>query len=390
MRRLQTDFVQQQILRQFCWTMNRLSFIVMLWVLAGCATRKNIISAKIQVRFISAYRIPFGQQFNGTTVGGLSGIDFDPSSGKYYIICDDGSKINPARFYTANIKLSDRGIDTVSFLNVTTLLQPDGSLFARGVVDPEAARYDAASRQLFWSSEGIKELNGGKYILKDPFIRVANMQGHFSDSFLLPSNLRMSSTERGPRNNGSFEGLAFSGDHTILYASVEEPLYEDGSKAGAGDSSAMVRIVSFDVKTKSPLAQYAYQIDPVAYPATPAQAFKINGVSDILWAGDNQLLVLERSFSTGRQGCVVKVYLADLATATDVSSVPSLLAKNTYIPIRKKLLVNMEHLNTGIFNVEGLTLGPKLPNGRQSLLFVADDNFSTNDRTQFLLFEIIR
>lgn len=368
--------------------MNRLPLIVLLWLLVGCASQKNIINSKAALRFVGAYTIPFDKQFNGTTVGGLSGIDFDPSSGKYYILSDDGAKINPARFYTAYIKLSDRGIDSVSLLKVTTLLQPDGSLFDSAMVDPEAVRYDGASSQLFWGSEGVKALSGGKYILKDPFVRLANMQGQFTDSFLLPPNLRMSSTERGPRNNGSFEGLTFSGDRKILYASVEEPLYEDGHLAG--DSSATVRIVSFDVKTKMPLAQYAYEIDAVAYPATPADAFKINGISDILWVGNNQLLVVERSFSTGRQGCVIKIYLADLSAATDVTTVPNLLAKNTYIPIRKKRLLNMDDLNKDIFNIEGVTFGPKLPNGRQSLLLVADDNFSTHDRTQFLLFEVVR
>jgi hypothetical protein len=100
--------------------------------------------------------------------------------------------------------------------------------------------------------------------------------------------------------------------------------------------------------------------------------------------------VVERSFSTGRQGCVIKIYLADLSAATDVTTVPNLLAKNTYIPIRKKRLLNMDDLNKDIFNIEGVTFGPKLPNGRQSLLLVADDNFSTHDRTQFLLFEVVR
>jgi hypothetical protein len=44
----------------------------------------------------------------------------------------------------------------------------------------------------------------------------------------------------------------------------------------------------------------------------------------------------------------------------------------------------------GIFtdNIEGLTFGPKLTNGHQSLLFVSDNNFSDKQKTQFLLFEL--
>lgn len=36
-------------------------------------------------------------------------------------------------------------------------------------------------------------------------------------------------------------------------------------------------------------------------------------------------------------------------------------------------------------NVEGITLGPKLPDGRQSVVLVSDNNFATTQITQFLL-----
>jgi hypothetical protein len=48
----------------------------------------------------------------------------------------------------------------------------------------------------------------------------------------------------------------------------------------------------------------------------------------------------------------------------------------------------MDKLGRLIDNVEGATLGPRLPNGKRSLLFVADDNFSSLQKTQFLLFEV--
>jgi hypothetical protein len=37
-------------------------------------------------------------------------------------------------------------------------------------------------------------------------------------------------------------------------------------------------------------------------------------------------------------------------------------------------------------NIEGITLGPKLPDGRQSVVLVSDNNFSPSQVTQFLLF----
>ena len=49
----------------------------------------------------------------------------------------------------------------------------------------------------------------------------------------------------------------------------------------------------------------------------------------------------------------------------------------------------MDDLGIYTDNIEGVTLGPKLPNGHQSIIFVADNNFSKDEVTQFLLFEII-
>ena len=43
-------------------------------------------------------------------------------------------------------------------------------------------------------------------------------------------------------------------------------------------------------------------------------------------------------------------------------------------------------LPTGLDNVEGMTLGPVLPNGQQSLVLVSDNNFSATQFTQILAF----
>lgn len=84
---------------------------------------------------------------NGTTVGGLSSIDYDIAEDDYYLICDDRSDINPARLYTAKIIIQQNGIDTVQLLRVDTLLQRNGQPCpgkrqdSLQVPDPEAFRY---------------------------------------------------------------------------------------------------------------------------------------------------------------------------------------------------------------------------------------------------------
>ena len=56
--------------------------------------------------------------------------------------------------------------------------------------------------------------------------------------------------------------------------------------------------------------------------------------------------------------------------------------------VDKTLLLNLDDLGIPLDNVEGMTLGPKLPDGRQSLVMVSDNNFATSQFTQFLLFAI--
>lgn len=369
--------------------MKKLLVIGAVIFLAGCVTQKNVtINANSRLRFMAAYTVPYGLSYKGTTVGGLSGIDYDAKNNLYYIICDDGSKINPARFYTAKIGIGNKGIDTVAFVGMTTLLQPDNSVYEHAGVDPEAMRYNSKTNQLFWSSEGERTIKNNGAVLKDPFVHIADANGHYIDSFLLPANMHMQPTEAGPRNNGTFEGLAFDKNYRTLYVSVEEPIYEDGPRAGAADSTAWIRILQFDVDTKKPLAQYAYKIDAVAHPASPANAFKINGIADIMWLDKNKLLTIERSFSTGYPNNTIKIYLADLSHATDVTAINSVQKNNSIIPVAKKLLFNMDSLGQYIDNIEGVTFGPLLPNGHQSLLFIADNNFSSTQKTQFLLFEV--
>ncbi|MGV3528981.1 MAG: esterase-like activity of phytase family protein [Flavisolibacter sp.] len=361
--------------------------------ISGCASFKTGEAIK-QVRFIGAYELPKNYLVDGTLVGGLSGIDYDSSRGVYYLICDDRSDRSPARFYTAKIFLSATGIDSVAMISQTPLRMADGGFFPNknqdpfNVPDPEALRYYPATKQVFWTSEGERLLKNDTMILNDPSVYVVNLDGEWVDSFSTPANLRMQPGQNGPRQNGTFEGLAFTPDHQSLFVSVEEPIYNDGPRAGLGDSTAWVRFVKFDVNSRQPLAQYAYQIDPVVLPAQPAGAFKVNGVTDILAVNNETMIVTERSYSTGNTGSNIRVYMADMKKAEPVAATQNLLQQPPLHPIRKKLLVNMENLGIFIDNIEGATFGPRLPNGKRSLIFVADDNFSPAEKNQFLLFEV--
>jgi hypothetical protein len=347
------------------------------------------------LKLLSEYVVPHNLPFKGTTVGGLSGIDYDIDKDVYYLICDDRSAINPARFYTAKVHISNNRIDSVSFIAVTNLQQPDGNVYPdskqnpSGTPDPEALRYDLPNKRMIWSSEGERIIRGKDTVLANPSISIVSPEGKFIDTFPLPANLRMHAIEKGPRQNGVLEGMSFGEGYRSLYVNVEEPLFEDGSRAETTPNDAWIRIYRFDTKSKKNTAQYAYKLDPVAYPATPETAFKVNGIPDILYTGNDKMIILERSYSTGRLACTIKIFLADLKDAENIISNPSLRQTPPVKPVLKKLLLNMDALGIYVDNVEGITFGPTLPNGHRTLLLVADNNFVALEKTQFFLFELI-
>ena len=382
------------------YKLNTLLFLSVSLVLTACdPSKKAMLTPKPEaitsLHFLGEKDIPYNLPYNNTTVGGLSGIDYDSTHGTYYLISDDRSAINPARFYTANISFTQNGIDSFYFTGVQNMLQANGNVYPNNkqdpyhTPDPEALRYNPVSKQMVWSSEGERIVNNKDTVLENPSVIMISTDGKYMDSFTLPPNLVMQSFEKGPRQNGVLEGLSFADNFATLFVNVEEPLYEDGPRADLTDNNAYIRILKFNVATKINTAQYAYKLEPVAFPATPSTGFKINGVPDILYMGNNKLLVIERSFSTGRLPCTIKVFIADLNSATDITNMPLMNTASQFAPATKRLLLNMDNLGIYIDNIEGVTFGPTLPNGHKTLLFIADNNFTQIEKTQLLLFEVI-
>ncbi len=377
-----------------------LLFPFFILIFTSCTTPKKTLFTQPKenitgIKFLGEYELPFALNYKNTTVGGLSGIDYDVLSNSYYFICDDRSTINPARYYKANISITQKGIDTMFMTDMYFLLQPNGTKYPNNkqdpfnTPDPEAIRFNPKTRQITWSSEGERILKESDTVLSDPAIRVIDAQGKFADSFLIPDNLRIRSVEKGPRQNSVFEGMSYADNYKTLFINVEEPCYEDGPRAGISENNAYIRILKFEVASKKNTAQYAYKLDPVAHLPEPATAFSINGVSEILNTGDDKLLVIERSFSTGRMACTIKVFLTDLKDATDIKNNTSLIENKEFKTANKTLLLNMDDLGIYIDNIEGLTFGPLLPNGHKTLLFVADNNFNPLQKSQLLLFEVM-
>jgi len=346
------------------------------------------------LKLLNEYVVPFNKVFKNTTIGGLSAIDYDTKSGNYYFISDDRSAVNPARAYKATIKLTDKGIDTVIFTDVITFKQFDNTIYPNSksdpahTPDPESIRFNPLTNQLVWSSEGERIVNNKDTVLENPAITIANLAGKAIDSFPMPAQLYMHSTNEGPRQNGVLEGLAFTPDFKYLYTSVEEPLYQDGNRAALDSQKTYCRFIKYNVAGKKPEAQYAYPLDPVAYAPNPKGSFMVNGISEILWVSEDHFIAIERSYSTGRLSCTIKLYLVDISKADNINEVKSLIKNPPVHAAAKTLLLNMDSYNRYIDNIEGITFGPLLPNGHKSIIVVSDNNFLPFQKTQLFAFEV--
>lgn len=344
-----------------------------------------------ELRFVGEIDVPNLTVVGGTLVGGLSGIDYDPTTGSWLVISDDRSDANPARFYDATLTYDDEGLSDVVLVAQHPLLQENGATYPSaqvgGVVpDPEAIRVDPDDGSLWWTSEGNQELG------LDPLLIHANPRGVALATHVVPDSFGANPEEDalGARNNKAFEGLTFAADGQSLYAIMEGPLYQD-AELPTLESGSVSRIVQFD-REGNVLGQYAYPLDalPAAGEGELADLAD-NGATEILAVSDTTMLVLERA-GIPQDGApwelLVRLYEIDLSAATDVSELEA-LAGADYTPVSKTLVLDFEQSGLDhIDNLEALAFGPPLASGNRSLVVVSDNNFDPASVTQFLLYEV--
>lgn len=366
--------------------------------LAACApfTPQKAATPELTVsglRFIGEQRLPWRQQFNGTMVGGLSGIDYDAARDEWVMISDDRSQFNPARYYRAKLAYDAQSFQSVQLTGVSTLLQPDGTPYpsreeskrSNGVVpDLETVRVDPHDGSIWYGSEGDVALS------LDPFIRRAAPDGRYQYTLPLPPLLTVSKAHQsGPRNNQSFEGFSFTPDGRTLWVALEGPMYQDGPEP-TPTQGAVNRITHF-ARDGKVLGQYAYPLE--AIPATPGKGkYADNGISEILSLSETRMLVMERSGVQADDGSYkdyVRIYEIDTAGASDVQHLATLKGAS-YQLVKKRLVLDVADLKLPIVdNLEGMAFGPRLANGHASLVLISDDNFSKTQVTQLLLFDVL-
>jgi hypothetical protein len=236
--------------------------------------------------------------------------------------------------------------------------------------------------------------------MQNPTLRRMHPDGRPAGEFPVPDYYKPSGSasglaagDMGVYNNLAFESVAITPDGKTLWTMVENGLAQD-SLPTAVDRGSRARMLSFDLDTGKPGAEYVYDVSPLPFPPAKAGDFATNGVPDMLALSSTEFIVIERAFAVGAAtpgraaltkqptSNTIKLFRIDTRGATDVSGWPSIKGRDL-VPVKRKLLLDLSTLTNddgsvlALDNIEGITF-------KRTLILVSDNNFNAAQFTQFI------
>ena len=224
-----------------------------------------------------------------------------------------------------------------------------------------------------WDGEGVTRVG-------DTFFVVTNETTPTLERFD-GSGKRLGAVEIAPRfakqasGNKGIESLTASPSGKYLFFANEAALTTDGATATKA-AGTLVRIARRDLAAGT-VEERAYRTEPLGR-GTGGDM----GVSELLALSDDRLLVLERGYQSGF-GNTVRLFEIgyageDVAGRDALDDRTPVLTKRLLVDVGTLPSAGISHPSTQpnpiLDNYEALALGPKLPDGRQVVFVVSDDN----------------
>lgn len=362
--------------------------------LGGCAipqvSAEDRLFRDVSVTLLDHTTLP-DQSFEGTTVGGLSALAYDRDRDVFYALSDD--RADP-RFYTLALSFgaapdAHPTIASVRVIQVTHLQDETGHSYAPNRLDPEGLALSPRGSVLI-SSEGVPDHDS------PPALNEYDLTtGQLRTRFRLPDRYLPDATDsptQGIRSNQGLEALTLNplpGGATQLepfrlFTATESALAQDYDTDPSHPLTNRFLHYLIGQNQSTLISEHAYPLS-----LEPMGAVS-QGLTELLALDQGgHFLALERVY--GLRGFGAKLFQLATGGATDTSAIARLNPLPAGVrPIQKRLLLDFADLDQPIDNLEGMALGPPLPDGSDSLWIVSDNNFSADQRTQIWLFRLQR
>ena len=280
--------------------------------------------------------------------GGYSGITW-LGGDRYAVVTDNASRDG---FYVFRLQLDSLG--RITDATNEGFRGNDGPGH-----DNEGVAWCATRKSLFVSGE------------TDHRVRELTPDGQPTGNDLpLPAMVR-----KGASRKYGLEALTYNNHTHRFWTMTESTLQGDGLQATPQNGARnALRLLTFD-DSLAPRGQFFYEMDaPEAELATPQYAM---GVSALAALDNGELLVLEREFcvTEAKIGSTVHCKIYRVRPGDDDLLPPQAMLQGRR-PLAKQLLAEWESaiglLSFTLANYEGMCLGPKLGDGRQVVVLVAD------------------
>lgn len=335
-------------------------------------------------------------------LGGFSALDYSGSGNQFAAMSDrgpdDGAVGYSCRVQTLAIDIQPKAKTPVSVKVVRTTLFTDKK--GRPLTGLSSAIKTTKEISHRFDPEGFRYGPGGTMFVSDeygPVLLQFADDGREQQRFKLPNHLLLEnpsadrkieneSNSRGRASNRGMEGLAISSDGKCLVGIMQSPLLQDAEKDAAGlIRGRNCRIVQVDIETER-IREFVYQMDSVD-----------NGNSEILAYAANQFLVLERDSLAGDNAAYRKLIHVDVSKATDVadrSTLPAGELPPNLVQVTRRVYLDLLdpkwHLAGQSMpeKIEGLTFGPTLADGRQTLLVGSDNDFESANASLIWVFAV--
>ena len=331
-----------------------------------------IASAKtVSLEYLTKAELSTDFKFKKTRVGGLSGLVYNPDKSLWTAVSDDRGRVQEPRFYDLDFQVTRHAKNwklTVNPKDVFFIHRKGEKHWKKNVLD----------------LEGIALLPWGNYLLSSegdnnqkprvmPVLLDVKPDGTWARNFELPEEAlpELSGVQKkGIQNNRGGEGLTASADGHFLWVAIESPLVQDKDR-----HPGQVRIYQYEMTE----AWVIKQTQSFYYPLEKAASDVLlseRGVSEIFWLRERELLVMERGLEVAMNhfGYDVKLFQVTLGESGSL--------------LKKELVLDLNQLGQRQTNFEALARGPVLPDGRQTLLVMSDNNFQKSEKTEILLFAL--